>query len=149
MNVESCGAAMARPGQFADLRAWLIAAGAGCAIDAAHSIAWRAYLHQAFGDAYMTTIVILFAASPVVVSFIGARGLLSLRCSLRRGALVFLALLLTQGLQALYLDALFPRILPIVAIVGRGFGVAAALPAFALGAWIGCVRARRRADVVI
>lgn len=130
--------------EAADLRAFLVAAGAGLAIDLAHSVAWRVFLNDAFGDLYLTLVVLLLAASPVVVSFVGAKQLLSLRCSRRRGALVFFALLLVHGLEALTLEALFPRILPIVAIVGRGFGVAAAPLGFALGAWLGCRRSRAR-----
>lgn len=128
--------------EAADLRAWLVAACAGLAIDLAHSVAWRVFLNDAFGDFYLTLVVLLFAASPVVVSFVGAKRLLARGCSRKRGALVFLALVLVHGLQALYLDALFPRILPMIAIVGRGLGVAIAPLGFGLGAWLGCRRSR-------
>lgn len=124
----------------ADLRAWLIAACSGLAIDLAHSVAWRAFLGRAFGDLYLALVVVLFAASPVVVSFVGAKRLFALGCARRRGVRVFLALLLVLGLQALYLEALFPRILPVIAIEGRGLGVVLSPLGFALGAWLGCRR---------
>ncbi|MCZ7686693.1 MAG: hypothetical protein M5U28_51265 [Sandaracinaceae bacterium] len=134
-------------GALRDVLGWLAGVGAGLVVDAAHAVAWRAWLRRAYGDEAFTLIVALLAATPVAIAFTATVVILSRKLSVARAVVVFLVVAATCVLQsALLVEAAFPGMLPPVAIGGRALGLLTAPAAFGAAVWVAHRRRRTAAS---